>query len=129
MADARSDIVRSKIDKSKEFMEMAELAAGGLYDASVSLAVSAAINASDSLCVLKTGTYPSGSSHGDAVRILKRSGLSSESGHLIAVLSRKDKAQYSVRRCTATECDDTLKHAQRLLERAIREAKAVGFYD
>ncbi len=106
---------------------MAELAGDGYLDASVSLAVSAAINAADVLCLARTGNYPSGQNHDRAPILLKKAGLSIEASQLTRVLGVKTKAQYSPARCTVADATEAVKSAQRLLRSATREAE--GYLD
>lgn len=103
---------------------MAELASDGYFDASVSLAVSASINAADVLCLATSGYYSSGQNHDRAPAILKKAGLSIESSQLARVLGVKVKAQYSPARCTDRDATEAVKSAQRLIRSATREAKA-----
>jgi hypothetical protein len=121
------EVVRIKLTKAKEFLDMAELAADGPYlDAATSLAVSAAINASDALLALTIGVMPTGESHMDAVTILRKAGLRRASSHLARALALKHKAQYSARRCTANEAEDATKQATRLLAEAQATARRAG---
>lgn len=106
---------------------MAELASDGYFDASVSLAVSAAINAADVLCLAATGNYPSGQNHDRAPVLLKMAGLSIEGSQLTRVLGVKTKAQYSPARCTEKDATEAVKSAQRLVQSATRKAK--GYLD
>lgn len=90
---------------------------GQTYDAAASLAVSAAISASDALCALK-GVLPPYENHEDAVRSLRRQGFDQASTTLGRVLAIKHKAQYSPMRVSRSEADSAIKRAERLLELA-----------
>jgi hypothetical protein len=68
-----SDATSAKLEKAAEFLMMAEFAFdGGCYDAAVSLAVSAGINASDALCLDRLGLLPSNQEHAEAARVLSK---------------------------------------------------------
>lgn len=127
MSSAVAAAIRAKLAKAEEYLAMAELASDGYLDASVSLAVSAAINAADVLCLTAAGNYPSGQNHDRAPALLKKAGMSIESSQLTRVLGVKTKAQYSPARCTVTDATEAVKGAQRLLRSATREAK--GYLD
>jgi hypothetical protein len=110
--------------KAAQFYDMADLTVSGeAWDASVSLAVSAAINASDVICLLETGVIPAGDAHASAASILKRTGHLTASTHLLRALAVKTRAQYGTARCTEREARETLKHADRLLREATGMSK------
>jgi hypothetical protein len=109
----------NKFDKACEFLSVAEVAlAGGCFDAAVSLAVSAVINASDVLCMEITGNFPSGQSHDGAFAILRKCGNVGESvsRHLRGALKMKNKSQYSTARCRENEAEGTYRHAERAID-------------
>jgi hypothetical protein len=122
-------LIRTKVAKAQDFLEIAELAGEAHFDAAVSLAVSAAVNASDVLCLVATGGYPTGDNHGDASGVLRKAGFPRSSTHLARVLAFKNKAQYLAIRCTERDADDAMRHARRLLDEAVNQAKAKGFLE
>jgi hypothetical protein len=126
MAGARGELVRAKIAKSRDFLDMADLAGETYFDPAVSLAVSAAVNASDVLCVIATGGYPAGDSHADASRILRKAGYQQAGTHLARVLAVKNKAQYSGTRCSRQDATDAIRRARRLLDQAVEQATGKG---
>jgi len=110
------DAVNLKLAKAAEFLVMAEFALDGdCFDAAVSLAVSAGINAGDAACLQFLGVLPSGQDHGEAPRALQRAGHHQASSLLSRLLSVKSKAQYSVKRCTPVDADVAVKRADRML--------------
>lgn len=94
------------------------LVADTAFDAAVSLAVSAGINASDALILHATGSIPTGSGHEEAVRLLRRAGHSTAASQLQRLLSVKSVAQYSARRCSSEEADQALQRGERLIDLA-----------
>lgn len=114
----QSEIARGKLAKAKVFLLAAELLDGtGLYDAIVSLSVSAAINASDGLIAARGFPVPSGQDHNMAVSVLRRSGGGEAANQLQRVLGLKNRAQYSVPNCTAADADTAFKCATRLVDK------------
>lgn len=124
MSSVVAAAIKTKLAKAEEYLLVADLANDECFDASVSLSVSASINAADVLCLAKTGSFPSGPDHGNAATILKRVGLRNESLQLARVLGLKTKAQYSASTCSRADAHDCLKSAERLLQSAKREAEA-----
>jgi hypothetical protein len=88
------------------------------FDAAVSLAVSAAINGSDVICLEIIYCYSTGKGHDGALALLRQCGVpgNTVSRHLQKVLNLKSKAQYSPARCRSKEAEDAFRHAQRLIE-------------
>lgn len=113
------DIVRAKVAKAKDFLAAAEIMEDiDAYDAAVSLAISAAINASDALVLDFSGSMPSGQDHHGAIALLKRATDRDTARQLDYVLNLKSKAQYAVQRCTAVEAAEVLKRAKRLVTKS-----------
>jgi uncharacterized protein (UPF0332 family) len=111
--------VNAKLAKAEEFLSMAEIAHElGAFDAATSLAVSAAISASDSIIVASGGVVPSGQDHSQAVTILRRVADQQTSRHLVRALGLKNKAQYDLQRCTQSDADDAIRAADRLLSKS-----------
>ena len=88
------------------------------YDAVVSLAASAAINASDALILDFSETMPSGKDHHGAIALLKRATDRDTARQLEYVLNLKPKAQYAVSGCTVIEATEALKRAKRLVTKS-----------
>jgi len=110
------DIVRAKVAKAKDFLAGAEIMLDlRAYDAAVSLAISAAINASDALVLDFENILPSGKDHHRAIALLKSATDRDTGRQLEYVLNLKSKAQYAVQRCTASEAEEVLKRAKRLV--------------
>lgn len=108
----------AKLAKADEFLSVADVALGAeCFDAAVSLAVSAAVNASDALCLEAAGRYSTTSNHADALALLRQCGVAgtSASKNLQRVLKLKTKAQYSSNRCKAKEAEDAYMYAERVL--------------
>ena len=114
--------VRVKLAKARQFSDAAELAVDEAYDQAVSSAGLAAINASDALCLMHHGFYPQGKDHRQAAAMLRSAGWGVAATHLLGAILNKDKAQYSAKLCTPTDAAAALKHAERLLDQATKEA-------
>lgn len=111
--------VRAKVTKADQFLAAAEcMRTFDAYDATVSLAVSAAINASDAIILDRTDQMPSGNDHEQAVTMLRKATDRDTSTQLQFVLGLKNKAQYAVQGCTATEADAAIKRAVRLVNKS-----------
>ncbi|MEU3849418.1 HEPN domain-containing protein [Streptomyces sp. NPDC029554] len=109
----------AKLQKAEEFLTVADTALScDCFDAAVSLAVSAAINGSDVLCLEVLSRYSTGKGHDEALALLRKCGVAGAtvSRHLQKVLRLKTKAQYSVARCRSKEAEEAFKHAQRLVD-------------
>lgn len=69
------DDARAHLDKSREFLEAARLAAdAGLHNAATSDAVISGVNAKDAICLRLTGVTGKADDHRAAVRELSQSG-------------------------------------------------------
>ncbi|MGW6616967.1 HEPN domain-containing protein [Streptomyces erythrochromogenes] len=107
-----------KLQKAEEFLLVAQTAlSADCYDAAVSLAVSAAINGADALCLAVLGTYSTAASHNEALALVRRCGVAgtSVSRHLQKALKLKTKAQYSSSVCSQREAQETCTQAERVL--------------
>lgn len=105
--------------KSEEFLLAAELMLDEkLFDVATSLAVSAAINASDAIILEKTGSIPSGPDHNQAVIMLRKATDLATARQLQSAIGLKDKAQYRIARCTRADADSAVKAARRLLNKS-----------
>jgi uncharacterized protein (UPF0332 family) len=108
----------AKLSKAEEFLLVADTALTcECYDASVSTAVSAAINAADVLCLEVLGAYSTGPSHELIFSMLRKCGTSGESvaRHFRPILKLKIRAQYSADRCKEKDAQDVYRHAERIL--------------
>lgn len=105
---------------------MAGIAEDSAYDASTSLAVSAAVNAADAILLIDVGGYSQAEEHAQAVSRLRSAGRSQAARHLGMVLALKNKAQYEPRRCTARDATEAFKHSQRLVDFAVELAATKG---
>ncbi len=109
--------VTQKIRKASEFLLVAEMALEmDAYDAAASLAVSAAINASDALLLHRSCVLPQAEDHRRAVTLLRQYGFVQASTQLSRILGVKNKAQYQVQSCTLKEAADAIQRTGRLLE-------------
>jgi hypothetical protein len=116
MVAGASDAAALKLDKATEFLLMAEFALEGeCFDAAASLAVSAAINGGDALCLARLGVLPNGQNHDEATRILRGAGFDQASVLLGRTLAIKYKAQYSASRCSRRDAESAVKRAQRMI--------------
>lgn len=110
--------VRGKIAKAEEFMLVSEFAMElAAYDATVSLAVSAGINASDAIILANGGVPPNASDHQQSARTLRRIDTAA-AAQLTRVLNLKHKAQYSLQRCTRANAEDAIRASSRLIEKS-----------
>lgn len=127
VGDGGRRFVDAKLQKAREFLDMADVSlAGPYYNAAVSLAVSAAVNAADVILFIATGDGSHEDDHGAAARALRAAGYDRASSHLSRALSAKSKAQYSARLCGDLEATSAFKHADRLLDQARRMAAEKG---
>ncbi len=116
---ALDQLVTAKLAKAEEFLEVAKLVVDSAHDAATSLAVSAAINASDVILIRATGTAPTGAgAHAEAVKSLSRAGFPTAAKQLSRQLHYKNPAQYLARRLMRSEADQAITRAERLIEQA-----------
>jgi HEPN domain-containing protein len=109
----------SKLRKAAQFLEVADVALScHLYDPCVSLAVSAAINASDALCIQILGDYSRGENHESAMDFLRRCGQPGQavSRQLAPILQLKNIAQYSTKSCTQRDADNAYRRAKKIYD-------------
>ncbi|WP_157413065.1 hypothetical protein [Aeromicrobium sp. Root236] len=125
--EALASSVRNKLAKAKEFLLVAGVAHDQAFDAATSLAVSAAVNASDAILLIEVGTYPTGGQHMHALTLLREAGYGRAARHLGACLGLKNKAQYAVSACTRGNADAAVSHATRIVDAAARLADERGF--
>lgn len=119
MPPAPNPAVALKIAKAEEFLLSGELALEiDAFDSATSLAVSAAINASDALIIAAGQPLPRGRDHGQAVTILRHASDLPTSRQLGRALQLKNKAQYDLNRCTRADAEDAIKVAERLIAKA-----------
>lgn len=96
----------------------AEYVEDSAYDAASSLAASAGVNASDVILLESRGTFPSGSNHEEAVRLLRQAGFSNAASQLQRLLIIKSLSQYAARRSTPEQARQAVKAASRLIDQA-----------
>ena len=109
--------MRAKVAKAEEFLTAAELSLElSAYNAATSLAVSAGINASDSMILAKGGVLPNASDHQQSTRTLRRIDPSA-AVQLNRLLGLKNKSQYALQMCTRSDADVAVKAAEKLLEK------------
>lgn len=128
MADSVvATLARAKIEKARRFLEAAELMTGlPLNDVVVSLAVTSAINAADTIQLLANGEISKGDNHRQAIAVLRKSGHSQAAKHLGRCLEAKSAAQYGAADCTDAVADGIQKQARRILSEAERLALQNG---
>lgn len=115
-----------KLDKAQQFLLMADVAVENeQWDAGVSLAASAGINAADALSLDVVGRFPQGRSHEEIVPLLRKCGATGDAviRHLRRLFRVKGKAQYGTARCTPREAGDALLHAQRAYDLVRRSTR------
>lgn len=110
----------AKIEKAREYRDVADLVAHDWYDGAVSAAVLAGINAADALMVLTTGDFRMHDRHENAPGTLKEHGFDTEAKQLQRLLAVKRRAQYSADRCTRSQASDAVARAERLVASAER---------
>lgn len=123
------DLVRTKLDKAREFLTVADAAvANSQWDAGASLAVSAGVNAADALTLHRLGRFPQGRSHDEIVPLLRKCGPAGDSviRHLRHLGRVKTKAQYAAARCTSKEAEDAVRYARRAYD-LVRQSTQKGF--
>lgn len=127
MSSSIATVVTLKLAKSAEFLLGAEVLEADMFDAAVSLAASAAVNAADVIQLLAAGEIRQGRDHTQAVGTLRKAGQVRAASNLSYCLSVKQKAQYASKRCTAVESRTAVLRAQRILSRARQLASEKGY--
>ena len=103
---------RAYLGKAEEFLLAArESRDAGYALAATSLAVHAAINASDAICGVRTGQRAAGSDHAEAIELLTRAGREGKEAAriLTRLIPLKNRAEYEPRdvpKATATRAVD-----------------------
>lgn len=106
----------------------------GLLNPAASAAVHAAICANDAVCLALSGERPSGKTHGEAVRLLKRAckgtpfeaEASARARQLTDILSVKTEAEYSGQRVTERQAARVVEQARRFVRWAREVVVARG---
>jgi uncharacterized protein (UPF0332 family) len=113
----RRQEVSLKLEKAEEFLLAAQLMEEEVqaHDAATSLAVSAAINASDAIILAYGRSYPRSTDHNRAVTILRNVAGSSSSRQLANALALKNRAQYDLSRCSPANARTAISAAERLI--------------
>ena len=104
--------------KAEEFLLLADAAESTEWDAAISNAAIAGINASDVVITLESRLIGHAADHSAAVKTLRSLGYGIESNQLSRLLKIKNVAQYGERRCTSAEASDAVTRATRLVESA-----------
>jgi hypothetical protein len=113
------EVARAKLAKAEEFLMVAGVAETDAPSATVSLAITAGILASDVILLRATRTAPTGAaSHEEAVGLLRGAGYASASSQLQRLVAGKTPIQYRARAATAAEAADAIKRATRLVDAA-----------
>src|SRR5690349_9375971 len=99
---------------------MAYVAESQEWDAAISNAAIAGINAADVLIIVDSGIVGHGPEHESAVKSLRSLNYVNEANQLARLLRIKNVAQYGERRCTAIEARDAITRAERLTNSARR---------
>lgn len=111
--------VKKRREKAEEFLLLCELALDmGAYNAAVSLAVSASIQASDVLQLLAGMQPQRGTDHSATVPRLRSAAGDAAAQQLRFVLGLKSKAQYDSQLMSKTEAEEALKRATRLVQKS-----------
>jgi hypothetical protein len=114
--------VDARLTRSQEFLDIAELLENEeSRNALVSLCVTAGINAADAVVSAHERAVDANRNHDQAPRVLRQLGLDSMAAALSRLLGLKNKAQYSVRPCTAADVAAALYSARKMLELATTE--------
>jgi hypothetical protein len=120
------DQARQRFDRAREFLDVADLAAGDrgedsspIYgSAAASLAILAGIAASDAACCKVLGQQSRSENHRDAEQLLVQIEPEGKkaAGHLRELLNLKDKAQYGFLRLSEAELKKVMRRAESLIE-------------
>lgn len=119
--------VSGRLAKAQQFSEAASLfvddVAGvvDLSDAYVTLAIHSGIASADVLCATRLGRYSTGSSHHDALSLLKRA-VPSATVHLARLLEMKTRAGYSHRGVAVSDVQVARTAHEKLLDMAVVSA-------
>jgi len=108
----------SHLGKATEFLEAAAAAVDhGWYNAAASNAVTAGINAKDSLCFALVGQSAAADDHKAAVKELREASVHTReaAADLDRLVAMKDRAQYDRRDVTASDAKAALRRAKRLV--------------
>lgn len=112
---------RPHLDKATEYLDAARIVlAEGYYNPAVSLAVTAGINSNDVICILSVGHTDRSDNHDKAVDKLRKSGPTGKkmADTLGRLLGKKTKSQYSSGSVSATDANDAVTRAGRLVDAA-----------
>ncbi len=119
--DASFNDAIQHLEKAQEFLDVAvESLSLDRTNAAYSLAVHAAIQASDVICAIKLRKRSSSTAHSDAVDLLasvgtKEKGLAQK---LKRLLANKTKAEYDPTRVSSTHADEAVRNAEQLVQHA-----------
>jgi HEPN domain len=119
--DASFNDAIQHLEKAHEFLDVAiESLSLHRTNAAYSLAVHAAIQASDVICAIKLKKRSSSAAHNDAVDLLasvgtKEKGLAQK---LKRLLANKTKAEYDPTPVSSTHADEAVRNAEQLVQHA-----------
>lgn len=114
--------VAARLTKSQEFLDIAIMVEDDdSRNAVVSLCVTAGINAADAVVTVHERVVDNNRNHDHAPRILRRLGFDAMASALARLLALKNKSQYSVHACSATDASAALFSATKMLELATNE--------
>jgi uncharacterized protein (UPF0332 family) len=109
------------LEKAQEFLEVAqESLEQSRTNAAYSMAVHAAIQASDAICAIKLRKRSSSTAHTDAVDLLASAGAKEKTlaPKLKRLLANKTKAEYDPTPVSTTHADESVRNAEQLVEHA-----------
>ena len=109
------------LQKAKEFLDEARVAfEAGRFDAAVSAAAIAGVNASDVVTLVRVGTRSASGSHSDALELLQESGGNGNAmaASLGTLLTYKNPAQYQNRLFNNEEAADAITIAASMVDLA-----------
>lgn len=119
--DASFNDAVQHLEKAQEFLEVAvESLSLDRTNAAYSLAVHAAIQASDVICAIKLRKRSSSTAHNDAVDLLASVGPKEKSlaQKLKRLLANKTKAEYDPTPVSSTHADEAVRNAEQLVQHA-----------
>jgi uncharacterized protein (UPF0332 family) len=109
------------LEKAHEFLDVAqESLEQSRTNAAYSMAVHAAIQASDAICAIKLRKRSSSTAHSDAVDLLGSTGTREKTlaQKLKRLLANKTKAEYDPTPVSTTHAEESVRNAEQLVEHA-----------
>ncbi len=114
-------LARNYLEKAEQHLGLARQAlTRERWDSAVLLAIHAAINAADAVCVKRAGMRSTGEPHAEAIRLLtqlfpKDEAARKAGSQLSALIDKKNTVEYDARRCTLGEATTAVDRADRLV--------------